>query len=148
MNSMEDLLVDRIVSLHKDYHDLKRIGENKQKELEELKSNFGEKNIDSLEKRVEFYQNFYIDLMLVVGDSKITFNKLFTLIDLFKVICRRPLPDDIIEFYEKNRHFCQNEIFIIKDGEIVEKEEGSLQKQREIFLKSDFLSKLIAKTDV
>ena len=145
---MEDLLLDKIVILHKNYSDLKRISDEKQEELSKIRSDFGNKDVESLEKRVEFYQNFYIDLMLVVSDSKITFNKLFTLIDLFKVICRKPLPDDIIEFYEKNRHFCQNEIFIIKDGEIVEKEEGSLQKQRELFLKSDFLSKLIAKTDV
>lgn len=145
---MEDLLLDKIVVLHKNYFDLKKISDEKQEELNKIRADFGNKDVESLEKRVEFYQNFYIDLMLVISDSKITFNKLFTLIDLFKVICRKPLPDDIIEFYEKNRHFCQNEIFIIKDGEIVEKEEGSLQKQRELFLKSDFLSKLIAKTDV
>lgn len=148
MNSMEDLLLDKIVSLHKNYCDLKKIGDDKQEELSKIKTNFGNKDVNSIEERVEFYQNFYIDLMLIVSDSKITFNKLFTLMDLFKVICRKPLPDDMIEFYEKNRHFCQNEIFIVKDGEIVEKEEGSLQKQRELFLKSDFLSKLIQKTDV
>lgn len=145
---MEELFKERIITIYNNYNDLKTIVEQKQKELEESKKKIQEIAGNSIEEKVEFYQNFYIDLMLMITDSKIIFNKLFILIDLYKVLCKESLPEEIINFYDKNRHFYQSELFIMKDGNVLEKEKGSLQKQREAFLKSDFLSKLIEKTNV
>lgn len=145
---MEDLLKEKIETLYKNYCDLKQIGENKAKQLEENKDKIKSGTLEDLESKVELYQNFYIDYMLIVEDSRIVFNKLFILIDLFKTSCKGVLLEEIADFYEKNRHFCQNEMFIIKNGNVEEKEEGSLQKKRDAFLKSDFLSKLIEKNNV
>jgi len=145
---MEEALKERITVLYKNYSDLKKIGEDKQAELESNKEQIKSGTLEDLEAKATHYQNSYIDFMLIIEDSKITFNKLFILIDLYKVLCKGSLPEDIADFYEKNRHFCQSEMFIIKNGNVEEKEEGSLQKKRDAFLKSDFLSKLIQQNNV
>lgn len=145
---MEELLKDRIVALFTNYQDLKKISEDKQRDITSNKEQIKNGTMEDLESRLTSYQDTYIDFMLIVEDSKIVFNKLFTLIDTFKVMCKSSLPEDIADFYEKNRHFCSTEMFIIKNGNLEEKEEGSLQKKRDAFMKSDFLSKLIQKNNV
>ena len=145
---MKELLEGRIKQDFSDYIDLEAIIKEKQKELEKNKSDIvsgAAGNVDDIEKRIKFYQNFYIDLTLFMSDLKVIFSRLFFNIDLHKDLNYDGLPTEIVEFYNANRTFAPRQMFVVKDGKISEKEEGSLEKERQNFLQSDFLKGLIDK---
>lgn len=142
-NSMKEILRNKILLNFKNFSDLEEIIEEKkndlQKEKEELKSG----KVDNLEEKVNFFQDFYVNYTLLVNDSRVIFTRLFFMIDLYKEMNYNDLPENVVEFYNKNRIFVPKETFFIKNGKVAEIEEGSLQKERENFLNSDFFKTLL-----
>lgn len=151
---MKEFLKEKIELNYKNYCDLEKIIEQKKIDLRETKERFskeledGVKNDDvsKVEERIKYYQDFYIDYTLLVNEHKIIFNKLFFTIEFYKELNYDGLSEEIVEFYEKNRMFAPREIFVIKDGNVSEREEGLLEKERKNFLESDFYKTIISKT--
>lgn len=141
---MEDILLAKIESIYKEYKDLDVIIQEKRKSLEEKRLKLREDtNGSDLQEKVDFYQQVNVDLILFTNDLKIKFDKLFFLIDLFKDLLYEGLPKEIVDFYNLYKPYSPSEIFILKDGNLIEKEEGSLDKAREEFIKNnDFIKQL------
>ncbi len=140
-SNMENLLKNRIISLHKDFLELVEISKNKNEELQKQKKDLYTKT--NLEESIKDFSNLATDFTLISRDSQIIFTELFNYIKLYKELNFEALPEDVIEFYNKNEVFFPKTLFVVKEGGIVEKEEGSLERERDKFLKSDYLKNLI-----
>lgn len=138
---MEKLIENRIVKLHEDFLIIAEIAKSKDIEIKEYKKNFSQDL--SIEKNVENFSNLVADFTLMSRDSQIIFTELLNMIKLYKDLNLSPLPEDIIDFYNKNEIFYPKTLFVVKGDGLVEKEEGSLQIERDKFIKSDYLKNLI-----
>lgn len=138
---MQSVLKNRIVKLYEDFTELTGISRTKDKELTSYKKNFG-KSMD-IEKSVEEFSNLVSDFTLITRDCQLIFTELIILIRLYKDLNFNDMPKEVLEFYGKNEIHFPKTLFVVKEGGIVEKEEGSLQAERDKFLKSDYLKNLI-----
>lgn len=138
---MDKLIKNRIISLHKDFLELSEIAKNKNKELQEYKKDLYTKT--NLEESIKTFSDMATDFTLISRDSQIIFTELFNMVKLYNDLNLEPLSEEIIEFYNKNESFFPKTLFIVKEGGIVEKVQGSLEKERDKFLKSDYLKNLI-----
>lgn len=138
---MEKLIESRIIKLHEDFLIITDITKSKDNEIKEYKKNFSQDL--SIEKNIENFSNLVADFTFMTRDSQIVFIELLNMIKLYKELNLSPLPENIIEFYNKNEKFYPKTLFVVKGDGLVEKEEGSLQIERDKFIKSDYLKNLI-----
>jgi len=138
---MEKLLKNKIINLYKDFLDLSSITKIKNEDIQKYKK---ELNLDfNLKENVEKFSNMVADFTLMSRDAQIIFTELFNIVKLYRDLNLEALPEDIIEFYSKNEIYFPKTLFVIKEDGLVEKEEGSLQRERDKFMKSDYLKNLI-----
>lgn len=141
---MEEFLKNKIDNLYHSFSTLNTKAEEKGAEVKKFKDNI--KETQDLKKSIEDFSNLSADFTLISRDSQIIFMELFTLIKLYKELESqgfKELENEIKDFYKKFEVFQPKTIFIVKNGNIEEKEEGSLQKERDRFKQSDYIKSLI-----
>ena len=139
---MKDLLKEKIELEYKNLLDLDLIVKNKSKEVENSKNSILSSEEDDIEKISKLYSDKYVDLVLFGKDLRVLFERVHVYISLFKELGYSGLSEDIINFYNQSSNNAPKQIFYIKDGNLLEKEEGSLQKERELFMNSDFMKSI------
>jgi hypothetical protein len=140
---MKEILKNRILKGYQNFLDLEKIIKEKNTEITQVKEKISSENLSTIEEKADLYKSIYIDFTFLINDSKINFSRLFFDTDLYKELGFDDLPPEIVEFYNKNRFFAPKEIFIIKDGVAIEREEGILSIEREKFMNSDFFTSLM-----
>lgn len=140
---MKGILKNRILEGYQNFLDLEKIIKEKNVEITQVKEKMTTDGLSNIEEKADLYKNIYIDFTFLINDSKINFNRLFFNIDLYKELGYDDLPAEIVEFYNTNRFFVPKEIFMIKDGKAIEREEGTLKNEREKFMNSEFFTSLM-----
>lgn len=145
---MKDQIKTKILNNYNNYLELEKILKDKQENLKSKQEDIrkeleNSKDENQMQKIIEFHQDKYINFNFLVNDSQITFVRLFNLIDLFKELGYEDLPEEVAHFYESQKSFSPREVFIIKNGELLERETGLLEKARKNFLESDYFKSLM-----
>jgi hypothetical protein len=136
---MKDELIRIIGRDYQNLLDMDIIVRKKSKEIETDKQGLLSKDIQDLEKVSKLYSNMYVDLVLFGKDLKVLFDRVHFLINLFRELGYSGLPEEIVKFYNESIENSPRQIFYMKDGDLMEKEEGMLEKERNKFLESDFM---------
>lgn len=134
-------LVNRIERLHKDFLVLDSMSKVKADEMQEFKKSFG-KDFD-MQESIKQFSNLGADFNLISRDSQIVFMELFSLTKFYKKIYDTKISEEFEEFYERFKVFYPETVFVVAGEEIKEREEGSLQKERDKFMQSDYIKSLI-----
>lgn len=141
---MKEFLEKKIVSTHQEYTDLDAIIKEKNVELEAKRLKIKDGGGENLEEKIEFIKEANVDLFLFSTDLKVKFDRLFFLINLYNELGYEGLPESVLTFYKTYKAYSPTEIFIIKDGNLLEKEEGSLEKARQSFIdNNEFMKQLL-----
>lgn len=143
---MKDVLLEKIVEGHKNFLQFQELVNQKRAQIDESKKTLKVEDETNVDNIIKHYTDVYVDLVLFSRDMQIGFAKVFFELDLFKELGYEGLPDQIEEFYNKNKPFAPTQMFVIKENKVLEKETGALAKARQDFLDNNpFIQQLKAK---
>lgn len=141
---MKEFLTKKIEDNYREYIDLATIIKEKTESLETKRLKIKDNENTDLQEKVNFFKEASVDLVLFTTDQKIKFDRIFFLISLYNELGYEGLSEEIVVFYKTYRMYAPIEIFIVKDGNLIEKEDGSLEKARESFEKNnEFMKQLL-----
>jgi len=142
-----ELFLDKILNLYSEYKAFEKIVKEKNDSLYSDKSNLKDvvsnKTVEELEDILTYT---YVDTVLYNKDLQILFFKLISNIETYLEISGKDLPEELLKFYNDMKNWAPKRVFVIEKGNLVETETGLLDKEREVFLESDFFKQLVEKT--
>lgn len=139
---MQKEIKDIIEREYRNLVDLDIIVRQKSEEVNKNKLSILESDVEDIEEISKLYSDKYVDLVLFGRDLKTIFDRIHYTISLYNELGYSGLSEEVVKFYNDSSMNSPKQIFFIKDGKLMEKEEGSLQKERDLFLKSDFMKNL------
>lgn len=139
---MKEILLDNIKSDLERYNTIDIVINQKAEDIQKRKDSPDLENT-SVDEKIKLAQEANIDLIFFASDQRLIFNRLFFSIDLYLQVYKE-IPKEAQDFYSKYKIFNAKEMFVIKDGNVIEKEDGALQKAREDYVNNNpFLKSLI-----
>lgn len=133
---MKEQFLEEIIRLYSDYSDFLAVTLEKQKELDGIKKAFGASDTPPVEA-IKEYTNIYVDFVSFNSELSSMGARLAYYIDLFVKIGNSELPEPIAKFYADRKGLLK-QAFVVRDGKIVEAEEGVLEERRKQFYEQDF----------
>jgi len=143
---MKEVLLEKIIELKIAYMDFFKIYTDKVQAVEtykaKLKNVKTEEDIPSPEELQQFLTDSFVDLISYAQDLQMMFNKFGNYTDLYVELYQQDLPEDIKSMYSSYKEkFKIN--FVLKDGKLIEVEDGALEKRRNEFLSGDIYKNLV-----
>lgn len=140
---MKEQLLEKIQELFPFYTNYYEIFLQKQKELSQLKKKLeAREDIPDPEEVEELVVGNNVDMILFTQDLQFIYTRLVYYMDLYIEIFQEDLPSEMQELYKTYKAFYPKINFIMKDGNLVEKEEGTLEAKRQEFLNSETYKQL------
>lgn len=119
------LLLEKVIKDFNDFQAFEKIAEEKIKEgkdREQLK--------ELTEEAIEEHSNKIIDSVLVSADSRLRFENLMYLIQVYVEIGGEKIPKEVEEYYNKNLKFKAKKIFVLEKNTLIPTDETLLQDAR------------------
>lgn len=142
---MKDILLEKLSDIFQSHRDLNTVFETKKIEVDKQKESLGKITSLDIAPKYEdiesFYLTSYVDLMAFSQDLQILFFKFGNYADLYKETFLEDIPEEMRELYKVYKAVIKT-TFVMKDGNLVEIEDGALDKKRQDFLKGDFYQKI------
>lgn len=142
---MREILLEKITQLQQSYIDFDKIYRDKDTRVKEQKAKLSNitsvENIPSYDEIEEFYINSYVDLIAYSQDLQLLFMRFGHYCDLFVEVTSEEVPAQFTELYKVYKSLIRP-TFVMKNGNLSEVEEGSLDKKREEFLNGEIYQNL------
>lgn len=137
---MKQQLLEKIQDIFQSQADFNTIFLEKKSEVEKQKEKLTTiSDLDTAptyEDIESFYLNSYVDLVVYSQDLQILFFKFGNYCDLYKELYLEELPEEMKELYRAYKSVTKN-TFVMKNGNLSEVEEGSLEERRQEFINGD-----------
>lgn len=141
---MKEQFLEKIQELFPFYTDYYAIFLQKQKELEGMKQKLeSREDIPTPEELEDYALGNNIDMVLFTQDLQFIYTRLVYYMDLYIELFQEELPLEMQDLYKTYKAFYPKINFIMREGNLVEKEEGTLEAKRQEFLNSDTYKQLI-----
>lgn len=135
---MKEQFLEKIIELHSEYSEFDTLFAQQEKKLTQARAALeASTGTSSVEEAKKLDADYYIDLALFSQDLQIRYARLGNYIDLYVELFQE-IPDQVKEFYKVYKIVFPKYAFILKDGNLVESEEGALEAKRKAFLEGDF----------
>lgn len=126
-----------IKNLIKDFKATNKIVEEENKKAKEdikkLDELYSKNDMDSISN---ILVNSRVENMFKNRFNQMLFTKILYFVELSK-LQGEDLDEEVKEFYDNNKGFMPNPVFAVEEGEMVEAEEGFLEKKKKEFLEGD-----------
>jgi hypothetical protein len=124
MNSSQ-LILDKIIKDYNEYQAFEKIAEEKIKESqnrEQLK--------DLTDDAIEEQANKILDSVLVSSDSRLRFENLMYLIQIYIEIGGEKIPKEIEEYFNKSLRFKAKKMFVLEKNNLIPTDKELLENAR------------------